>query len=68
MPNVNSSQSKYQSNLKLRKLQLRALGWVERPNAHRCGCHWVHDKYKDSFSLKEAEKLTQLIINNEANN
>ena len=46
--------------LRLRKLYLRTLGWVEQSNVWRCGNHWVNPKYNDTFSLKEAEKIEQM--------
>ena len=63
MQNTNSI--KYNENLRIRKLRLRALGWMQQPNAHRCGNHWTHVKYNDSFSLKEAEKIIKLNKENE---
>jgi hypothetical protein len=51
---------RYNERLRARKLYLRMLGWIEQPNVHRCGKHWVHNKYNDSFSLKEAEKIIKL--------
>ena len=50
----------YKPNLKSRKLLLRAKGWVERTNRARCGNHWIHPKFNDTFSLKEAESIEVL--------
>ena len=49
----------YIRKLSDRKLNLRTRGWSERPNAHRCGVHWVNvNKYgEEKFSIKEAERI-----------